>query len=319
VVGRLCGVFVHLDTDLGTDPDDVCALAMLLGSDGVEVTGVTTSTDPGGRRAGYVTYCLDLLGRGDIPVTAGAERSLSHDRPAVLATGARYWPAGIASRPAPDGAALSSLLASIDRGAQVVAIGPYTNLAMLEQQQPGSLSRARVVVMGGWVYAPLRGLPDWGPGRDYNVQWDTKAARVVHEQAGELTLSTLPVSLQVPLRRSDLSALRRSGAIGQLIAHQSVMHAGDSGKERLGQQYAGLPDDLLNFQYDPLACGVALGWEGASLRTVRLHTQMSGEVLRWAEDGRGRQARVVVDADGEAFGTFWLGAVRRAAERAAHE
>jgi hypothetical protein len=33
---------VHLDTDLGSDTDDLCALAMLLGWPDVEVVGVTT-------------------------------------------------------------------------------------------------------------------------------------------------------------------------------------------------------------------------------------------------------------------------------------
>jgi purine nucleosidase len=45
---------VHLDTDLGGDPDDVCALAMLLKWPGVEITAITTTAEAGGRRACYV-------------------------------------------------------------------------------------------------------------------------------------------------------------------------------------------------------------------------------------------------------------------------
>src|SRR5436189_172857 len=41
---------VHLDTDFGGDPDDACALAMLLGWPDVELVGITTTTDRGGRR-----------------------------------------------------------------------------------------------------------------------------------------------------------------------------------------------------------------------------------------------------------------------------
>ena len=67
---------IHLDTDLGSDTDDLCALAMLLGWPSVELTGITTSTDPGGVRAGFVAYALGLAGRTDIPVAAGAEGSL---------------------------------------------------------------------------------------------------------------------------------------------------------------------------------------------------------------------------------------------------
>jgi hypothetical protein len=40
-------VRIHLDTDLGGDTDDACALAMLLGWPGVELVGIATTADPG--------------------------------------------------------------------------------------------------------------------------------------------------------------------------------------------------------------------------------------------------------------------------------
>src|SRR5262249_44574449 len=55
-------VLVHLDTDLGGDTDDACALAMLLGWPAVDVVGVTTTIDPGGRRAGCVAELLEIAG-----------------------------------------------------------------------------------------------------------------------------------------------------------------------------------------------------------------------------------------------------------------
>jgi purine nucleosidase len=54
---------VHLDTDLGGDIDDLCALAMLLRWEDVEITGITTVAESGGRRAGYVQHVLELEGR----------------------------------------------------------------------------------------------------------------------------------------------------------------------------------------------------------------------------------------------------------------
>jgi Inosine-uridine preferring nucleoside hydrolase len=68
-------VRIHLDTDLGGDTDDACALAMLLGWPDVEITGITTVADPGGRRAACVAHLLRLAGRDDIPLAAGAEVS----------------------------------------------------------------------------------------------------------------------------------------------------------------------------------------------------------------------------------------------------
>jgi purine nucleosidase len=308
-------VRVHLDTDLGTDPDDACALAMLLGWPDVDVVGVTTSVDPGGQRAAYVEHCLGLLGRRDIPVVAGTERSLSHTRGAEPVRGSRYWPEVIAPRPAAPGAATALLLGSIADDAVVVTVGPYTNLAVLERQHSGALARARLVAMGGWVEPPAAGLPAWGAERDYNVQWDTHAARTVLESAGEVTLSTLPVSLKAPLRRRHLARLRALGPMGELLARQSEAHAEDSGKSALGPKYPALPDDLLNFHYDPLACAVAVGWPGVAVEDRWLRPVMEGPVLRLVPDPRGRLVHVVVDVDGEAFGETWLSAVRTASAR----
>ncbi len=40
---------IHLDTDLGGDTDDLCALALLLAWPGVEITGITTVAEAHGR------------------------------------------------------------------------------------------------------------------------------------------------------------------------------------------------------------------------------------------------------------------------------
>jgi len=67
---------VHLDTDLGGDIDDICALAMLLcWPQEIQITGITTVGELNGRRAGQVKYVLGLVGRNEIPVAAGADVS----------------------------------------------------------------------------------------------------------------------------------------------------------------------------------------------------------------------------------------------------
>ena len=40
---------IHLDTDLGGDIDDLCALAMLLRWEGAELAGITTVAEANGR------------------------------------------------------------------------------------------------------------------------------------------------------------------------------------------------------------------------------------------------------------------------------
>lgn len=114
---------VHLDTDLGGDPDDACALAMLLGWPGVELVGITTTIDPGGRRAGCVAHCLRLTGREDVLVAAGAAVSMTTLQLAEPA-GQPYWPATAVPRPSPPGAALDLLDSSIAAGRPSSVSGP---------------------------------------------------------------------------------------------------------------------------------------------------------------------------------------------------
>jgi inosine-uridine nucleoside N-ribohydrolase len=302
---------VHLDTDLGGDPDDACALGMLLGLPDVEVNGVTTTIDPGGRRAGYARHCLGLLGRLDVPLAAGAEVESTHGRPAKP-YGEGYWPPDAAPLPGRTDAALDLLAENVERGATVVAIGPFTNLGLLEHAHPGTLARADVVVMGGWTGPPRHGLPPWGPERDWNVQWDPAAAATVAQTAGALTLTPLPTTLQVHLRRADLQRLRATGRYGELLADQSERHAVDSGKAALGPAYDRLPDDLLNFHHDPLAAATAVGWAGVTVERAHLRAELRGDILHWVADPSGRDVAVVTDADGPGFTSYWLDALERA-------
>lgn len=300
---------MHLDTDLGGDTDDACALAMLLGWPGVEVAGITTTADREGRRAGYAAHCLALAGRDDIPLAAGAGASLTtrHVAEPIL-DDERHWPRSIGPRPSSPGAALDLLHESIGRGATVVAIGPLTNLALLELARPGSLDRVPVVAVAGWFEPAAPDLPGWGLDMDWNVQWDPAAALVV-AGAADLTLVPLPVTLKTHLRAADLPRLRAAGPLGRLLAAQGEAHGRDHDMAALGLAHAGLPDDLLNFQYDPAAVAVALGWPGAAVEEMPLRPTMTGEVLRFQPAPDGRPTRVVVDLDGAGFAETWLSTV----------
>ena len=282
---------------------------MLLGWPGVEVVGITTVADHGGRRAGYVAHCLELAGRDDIPLEAGAAASLTTLEIAEpIIDDERYWSTSLKHRPSPPGATLDLLHRSIEQGATVVAIGPFTNLALLEVTRPGSLARVPVVAVGGWFPPAEQGLPDWGPEMDWNVQWDTTAARVV-AGAADLTLVPLPVTLKAHLRAADLPRLRASGPLGRLLAAQGEAHGQDWNMAAMGRAHAGLPDDLLNFQYDPVAVAVALGWSATAVKEMRLKPTVTGDLLRFQPEPEGRLTRVVVDLDGTRFGETWLSAV----------
>lgn len=305
-------MLIHVDTDLGGDPDDACAIAMLLGWPGVEVAGITTTIDRGGIRAGQVAHLLALAGRDDIPLVAGAELSMSGEI-ADPYTDERFWPRSLAPRPSTAGAAVGLLRQNAERGATIVAIGPLTNLAALELTHPGTLATTSLVVMGGWIEPAAAGLPAWGPELDWNIQWDRQAAQIVAAAAYRLTLVTLPSTLTTFVRASELQQLRASGPVGQLLADQAEAHAHRAGLVALPPANPGLPADLLNFHYDPITCAVAAGWDGVVRKDMRLTASLEGDVFRWRPyDGNGRVTSVVTGVDGPRFSEVWIRAVAAA-------
>jgi inosine-uridine nucleoside N-ribohydrolase len=131
---------LHLDTDIGGDIDDLYALAMVLNWPEGELVAVTTVSDDGGRRAGYVRYGLEIAGRRNVPVAAGADISLGcyqHWQPGFHPDESAYWPEPVQPAPGPSAQAIALLERSIREGATIVATGPYTNLALLERFSPG--------------------------------------------------------------------------------------------------------------------------------------------------------------------------------------
>ena len=82
--------------------------------------------------------------------------------------------------------------------------------------------------------------------------------------------------------------------------------------KELPDAYPALPDDLLNFQYDPLACAVAAGWDGVTIQELPVELSWEGLMLRMQEREGAPPLRLVTDVDGPRFETAWLDAVFRA-------
>ncbi len=299
---------LHIDTDLGGDIDDLCALAMVLNWPGAELVAVTTVAEHRGKRAGYVRYVLGLAGRADIPVAAGADASLDCYRSWQGLPDERvYWPEPIPPAPTSLDRALTLLERSIEQGAIIAAIGPFTNLALLERRSPGILRRARLYLMGGYVFPPREGFPAWGHDMDWNVQVDVRSAFDVIQRSNP-TLVPLSVTVETSLRRAYLATLRQSGPLAQLIARQGEAFARDENYEpRYGQTCEGLPDDTINFQHDPLACAIALGWnEGVEIREITLRSEIKDGWLCQTIAESGKPTRVVTRVNGDRFNEFWL-------------
>jgi inosine-uridine nucleoside N-ribohydrolase len=302
---------LHIDTDIGGDIDDLCALAMVLEWPNAELVGVTTVSDDEGKRAGYARYVLELANRSDVPVAAGADVALGcyRGRPGFPDESV-YWPEPISPAPGPLDDALSLLQQNIEQGATIVAIGPCTNLSLLDRRSPGILHGANLYLMGGFVFPPREGFPKRTGDSDYNIQVDAPSALHVVESSSP-TLVPLSITVETWLRRAYLPALKQSGPLARLIATQAEAYAIDENKEeRYGRAFAAIPDDTINFQHDPLACAIALGWnDGVDIRQLPLKVEIENGFLRERIDESGKPTNVVTRIDGAAFSEFWLSTV----------
>jgi inosine-uridine nucleoside N-ribohydrolase len=299
---------LHIDTDLGGDIDDLCALAMILNWPDAELLAVTTVAEHEGKRADYVRYVLGLADREDIPVAAGADVSLNCYRSwQGLPNEKVYWPEPITPVPTSLDQALSLLECSVEQGAIIAAIGALTNLALLEKRSPGILRHARLYLMGGYVFAPREGFPQWSHEMDFNFQIDVQSAYYVIEHSNP-TFVPLAVTVETSLRRANLARLRQAGPVAQLIARQAEAFATDENYDaRYGQTCKGLPEDIINFLHDPLACAIALGWrEGIEIREIPLKSEIKDGWLCHAIDAGGKPTQIVTRVDGDKFNDFWL-------------
>ena len=167
--------------------------------------------------------------------------------------------------------------------------------------------QAKLFLMGGYIYPIRAGFPNWGNDMDYNIQADVKSAQHVIENSNP-TLIPISVTAETYLRRAHLEKLRTSGLLGKLIAQQAEVFADDEKNEmKYGETCTGLPQDTINFQHDPLACAIALGWkDGVEIEELPLTIKIKDGWLTEQIDKSGKPIRVVTKVDGVRFSDFWI-------------
>jgi len=303
---------LHLDTDIGGDMDDVCALAMLLKWPDLDITGITTTAEEKGRRAGYVDTMLKIAGRSEIPFAAGADLADGYFRYSELGypPEAENWPEVVQPHPNAIDDALELLKSSIEQGAILVGIGPYTNFMLVDQKYPGILKAANLYLMSGFVYDIPAGFPQFSRQDDWNLELDIRAAQYVLEHANP-TLVPLTVTAQTALRQADLPKLAQARRLGELLVRQArVIARTENLQQKYGATSPNLPADFINFHHDPLACAIALGWrDGVVMETLPLKLEVRESYLYEVVDPSGKPTRLVTQIDANAFNDFWVNTV----------
>jgi inosine-uridine nucleoside N-ribohydrolase len=209
---------ILIDCDPGHD--DAIAILLALASPEVEVRGVTTvagnqTLDKTTRNALKI---LELAGRTDIPVAAGADRPLTR----TLRTAAHvHGESGLDGPDLPEPSArpvdvdAADLLAElIEPGVVLVPTGPLTNVALLLQRHPDVRDRLdRIVWMGGAIAEG-----NVTPAAEFNAFVDPEAAAAVFGSGIDVTMIGLDVTHQALFTPAHAERLRGTGAAGRVVA-----------------------------------------------------------------------------------------------------
>ena len=186
---------VWLDTDIGDDTDDIFALALILASPELNLTGVSTVFGETDARARLAQTLLKLHARDNVPVFAGCGHPLlGNGRMDILPNGP------MVREPIAQGAcalpkyklptlpkthaveAMARLIRSNPGQMIPVAIGPLTNIATLILEDPKIVKKIpRLVVMGGEFKKCM-----W----EWNIHCDPQSAACVVES--DLPIDFIP-------------------------------------------------------------------------------------------------------------------------------
>jgi inosine-uridine nucleoside N-ribohydrolase len=309
---------ILIDCDPGHD--DAIALLLALASPEVELVGVTTVA--GNQTLAKTTRnalrVLELAGRGDVPVAAGADRPLT--RELVVAdhvhgeTGLD-GPALAEPRGAPVEAHavdfLAERLCASGRPVTLVPTGPLTNVALFLARYPALVERVeRVVLMGGSI-----GLGNVTPAAEFNVWADPEAAQRVLASGLDLTMIGLDVTHQALLGPTEADRLRPAGAVGAFVADLLGFFGG---YHRAHYGWEGAPI------HDAVAVAHVI-WPGL-VDTVRANVEVdcASELCRGrtvvdlhGRSGRAANVHVGVGIDGAAFAEHLVARLTELSQRAA--
>ncbi len=274
-----------LDTDIGTDVDDILALVLLARAAELQLIGVTTVYGDTSLRARITRLVLDQMDYSHVPIGVGARETL---------TGRPVWWAGHEGHGLPEidgvqideddtAAALLGRAAAAHRGQlELFAIGPLTNVAeAISADETFATSLHHLYIMGGAF---------WTEHAEHNIKSDPEAAEIVFRSGISMTVCGLDVTKRAWLREPDVVRVGAdAGSIGHVLADQV----------RRWWAFIGANE---NNPHDPLAILPAIRPELFRFEQCDVRVELDGENsgrTRLDRCGAG-SVRIAADVDAEA-------------------
>lgn len=205
---------VIIDTDPGTDIDDLLAILFALKRDELEIVGITTATYPVTQRANLIRRLCHDTGKSGIPIAPGVEfplRNLEPEEterlfnPSINMNHASF--AGsfssdnhIYETSAPE--LIHQLVEAHPGEISLLCIAPLTNIALtfrLYPDLPGKLKE--IILMGGETQVNRR---------EHNITFDHIASDIVFRSGAKIAMGTWDVTRRFVLTQEECDKFRNN-------------------------------------------------------------------------------------------------------------
>jgi purine nucleosidase len=272
-----------LDTDIGTDVDDILALTLMARSPEINLIGVTTVYGDTRLRAKMARFVCEQLDRRDVVIAHGESDTLG---------GQKVWWGGHEGEGIPgldqvtiDGSrgGVEFLLDSAreHRGKlDLFTIGPLTNIGLAIQTDPSFASSIHHLYLMGGAY--------WSEQPEHNIKSDPEASDIVFRSGIPMTAVGLDVTTQVLLRQDGMDAISaKLGDLGDVLSQQFrrwidfMAEHGIASRDNDATNphdpmavLAAIRPDLFGFEH----CDVEIDLEGDTIGRTRLMSCESGRV-----------------------------------------
>lgn len=296
---------IIIDTDPGQD--DAVAILLALGSPELDVLGITVVAGnvPLALTARNACQVLELAGRSDIDVYAGAARPLC--RPLVTAEHV-HGASGLDGAPLPepqmklanDGAVafLINTLREAEPGEiTLCALGPLTNLALAFAMAPDIIPRIREIVLMGGAYFEVGNIT---PAAEFNFFVDPEAASSVFKSGAPIIMAPLDVTHKALVTHQRNEAIRAIGTKPGLVAASWTEFFERYDRQKYGTDGAPL--------HDPCVIAWLIAPELFSGRSCNVEIETSSELTRgmsvvdwWQVTDRSHNAFVLGDVSANGF------------------
>jgi inosine-uridine nucleoside N-ribohydrolase len=291
---------IILDCDPGHD--DAIALLLALASLELEVLGVTTTygNQTLEKTTANALRVLELVGRTDVPVAAGADKPL--ERELVVAAHVHGesgldgpdLPTATMTPIADDAVAfIAARVGESSKPITIVATGPLTNVARYLATH-GTQGIGRIELMGGAIAEG-----NFTPAAEFNIWCDPEAASTVLASGLDITMIGLDVTHRALLGCDVEERLRAAGRVGSFVADLNVYFT------RYHHETYGWDGAPI---HDAVAVAHVIRSELVETRHRNVEVELESELCRgrtvvdlWSRTDRPANAHVGVDLDVEGF------------------